>query len=149
MMYMVDILVPIAICCVLPIVVVWLYIRERINASRDRTRIVLAAIEKNPNLDVEELIRHMAPKGVLLKEKLLKKQQRSMLSSVLGVGLIVYGIWLGCTEQGGTSDAMASIWFGLILLGIGVTLYVNYRLSRKMLANEIKAEEERAVKDIG
>lgn len=149
MEYMEDILVPIAICCVLPIVVVWLYIRESINASRDRTRIVLAAIEKNPNLDVEELIRKMSPKSVLLKEKLLKKQQRAMLSSLLGFGSLGYGIYLGCNNYGGCHDPAGFIIIGLILLGIGITLYVNYRLSGRMLANEIKAEEEKAVKDIG
>ena len=44
---LVAILVPIACGCVLPIMVVWLDIRKKMNETNQRTQIVLAAIEKN------------------------------------------------------------------------------------------------------
>ena len=39
------ILVPIAICCVLPIMLVWFVIRKKMNETNQRTHIVLAALE--------------------------------------------------------------------------------------------------------
>jgi len=71
MHYLVAILVPIACGCVLPIMIVWLTIRESMNKTNQRTKIVLAAIEKNPDLDIEELMEKISPKPKLLKEKLL------------------------------------------------------------------------------
>ena len=56
-----EILVPIAICCVLPIMLVWFVIRKKMNETNQRTQIVLAAIEKNPDMDIEEMIWHRMP----------------------------------------------------------------------------------------
>ena len=54
---LVAILIPIACGCVLPIMVVWLAIRKSMNETNQRTQIVLAAIEKNPDMDIEELMK--------------------------------------------------------------------------------------------
>ena len=69
---LVAILVPIACGCVLPIMIVWLDIRKKMNETNQRTQIVLAAIEKNPDMDIEELMKKISPKKKLLKERLLK-----------------------------------------------------------------------------
>ena len=55
-----EILVPIACGCILPIVVIWLSVREKMNESKNRTQIVLAAIEKNPDMDLEELMKKIS-----------------------------------------------------------------------------------------
>lgn len=66
-------LIAIACGCVLPILITWFNTRRKMNESTNRTRIVLAALEKNPDLDVEELMKKISPKQKLLKEKLLSK----------------------------------------------------------------------------
>ena len=48
-----DILVPLGLCCILPIVLVWLSVKRRMNETNARTQIVMAAIEKNPDMDIE------------------------------------------------------------------------------------------------
>ena len=50
-----QILIVLGCGCVLPIMVVWFVIRESMNKTNQRTQIVLAAIEKNPDMDIEEL----------------------------------------------------------------------------------------------
>jgi hypothetical protein len=139
-----EILVPLACGCVLPITVVWMIVRHRMNETNQRTRIILAAIEKNPELDLEELMKKITPKK-LLKEKLLAKLLRGCLSTLLGLGLIGYGIFLNVSNLGGKDDPMASICIGLILLAIGIAFIVNYTLGKKMLAKEIEAEEKTAL----
>ena len=57
MEHLVAILVPIACGCVLPIMIIWFSIRKQMNDTNKRTQIVLAAIEKNPEMDVEELMK--------------------------------------------------------------------------------------------
>ena len=53
----------------LPVLIVWLNNRKKINETNQRTQIVLAAIEKNAETDVEDLLKKMAPQKKLLKEK--------------------------------------------------------------------------------
>ena len=143
MVNLAAILVPIACGCVLPIMLVWFGIREKMNAANQRTKIVLAAIEKNPEMDIEELMKKMSRNGKLLKEKLLTKLLWGCLSTLLGIGLIGFGIYLSANHLGGTDDPMTAVCFGLIALGVGIAFLVNYFVGKKMLAKEIEAEEKR------
>ena len=52
MEHLAEILVPIACGCVLPIVAILLGVRQKMNETNKRTEIILAAIEKNPDMDV-------------------------------------------------------------------------------------------------
>ena len=142
MVNLASFLVPIAVCCVLPIMVVWLIVRRNMNETNQRTQIVLAAIEKNPEMDIEEIMKKISPKPKLLKEKLLTKLLWGSLATLLGIGLIGLGAWLGYVGGGGTDDPFVSVCFGLIALGVGIAFLVNYFVGKKMLAKEIEAEEK-------
>ena len=139
----IALLIPLGCGCVLPILVVWFAIRSRMNETNKRTEIVLAAIEKNPEMDIEELLKKFSPKKKLLKEKLLTKLLWGSLSTMLGLGLAGFGAYLGL---GGDEDALTSICFGLTLLAIGIAFLINYYVGKKMLANEMEAEEKQLVK---
>ena len=134
-----QILVPIACGCVLPIVIIWLNIRQRMNETNKRTQVVLAAIEKNPDMDIEELIKKISPKKKLLKEKLLEKLLWGCITILLGIGMIVCHIYVDIT----TNSTSPCGFIGIILLAVGIAFFVNYRLGKKMLAKEIEAEEKR------
>ncbi len=140
---LVDILVPIACGCILPIVIIFLSVRQKMNETNKRTEIVLAAIEKNPEMDIEEIMKKISRKPKLLKEKLLTKLLWGCLTTLLGIGLIGFGIYLGANHLGGTDDPMTAICFGLISLGVGIAFLVNYFMGKKMLAKEMEAEEKR------
>lgn len=140
---LVDILVPIACGCILPIVIIFLSVRQKMNETNKRTEIVLAAIEKNPEMDIEEIMKKISRKPKLLKEKLLTKLLWGCLTTLLGIGLIGFGIFLGENQLGGTDDPITAICFGLISLGVGIAFLVNYFMGKKMLSKEIEAEEKR------
>jgi hypothetical protein len=112
------------------------------NKTNQRTQIVLAAIEKNPDMDIEELMKMISPKKKLLKEKLLGKLLWGSLCCLLGLGFIGFGAWLGYVGGGGSDDPMASVIIGLILLAVGIAFLVNYGMGKNMLAKEIEAEEK-------
>jgi len=139
---LVAILVPIACGCVLPIMLVWLGIRQSMNETNQRTQIVLAAIEKNPDMDIEELIKKISPKKKLLKEKLLSKQQWGCVTTLLGIGFMVIGLCLDY-KGGMVSDDLLMCYFaGGILLAIGIAFLISYYVGKRMLAKEIEAEEQ-------
>ena len=139
------ILVPIACGCVLPIMIVWLSIRESMNKTNQRTKIVLAAIEKNPDMDIEELMEKISPKKKLLKEKLLSKLLWGSIIALLGISFLVYGLLVDYRGGMDTNDLIRIYFAGGILLAVGIAFLVNYRLGKKMLAKEIEAEEKRVI----
>ena len=136
-----DILVPLGICVFLPLMVVWLYIRKKMHSDDMRKEIILAALEKNANIDVEELVKKMNKPEKLLKEKLLKKLQWGMLAFFLGVGMIGYGTYLNCNPMDGKYNSLEIICGGLALSAIGIAFLANYHIGKKMLAKEMEAEE--------
>ena len=144
----IALLFPIAFGCVLPIVMYGLYVYDKMSKTKTRTKIVLAAIENNPNMDLEELMEKFSPKKTLLKEKLLTKLLWGCLTAMLGIGLVGFGVYLKVAGLGGSDDPMTSVCFGLILLGIGIAFLINYSIGRKMLAKEIEAEEKKKIAEI-
>ena len=126
---------------ILPISIVYLSLKSKMASEKNRKDIILAALEKNANVDIEELVRKMNKPEKLLKEKLLKKLQWGMLAFILGVGMIGYGIYLNCNLVGGSTDPLVSISIGLVLLAVGIAFLANYQIGKKMLAKEMEAEE--------
>ena len=142
---LIPILVPIACGCVLPIMIVWLDGRRKMAESRNHTQIILAAIEKNPDMDIEELMKKISPKKKLLKEKLLSKLQTGSITALLGVGFLACALYVDYLG-GMSSDDLRMIYLaGAVLSGVGVAIIINYFVGKKMLAKEIEAEEKMLV----
>ena len=139
---LVSILVSLGCGCVLPIMIVWFSIRESMNKTNQRTQIVLAAIEKNPDMDIEELMEKISPKKKLLKEKLLSKLQTGSITALLGVGFLVCALYVDYLGGMSSKDLRMLYLVGAILSGVGVAFIINYFVGKKMLAKEIEAEEK-------
>ena len=137
----IDMLPALACGCVLPIVIVWLSIRSEMNKTNQRTQIVLAAIEKNPNMDIEELMEKMSPKKKLLKEKLLSKLLTGNITTFLGIGFLICAIHVDLVGGMNSNDLRMLYLAGAILLGVGVAFLINYSKGKKMLAKEMEAEQ--------
>lgn len=136
-------IVLVACGCILPIVAILAVVRKKMNDTNQRTQIVLAAIEKNPEMDIEELLKKISAKPRLLKEKLLTKLLWGCLATLLGIGLMGTGAWMGYVGGSVPNDIYSAVCSGLIALGVGIAFLVNYFVGKKMLAKEIEAEERR------
>ena len=137
-----GILVPIGICVVLPVMVVWLVTRTRQNETNRKTEVMLKAIEAGEKIDVDFFRAEQGPRTI--KERLLKRFSSACVTSMLGIGLIC--IWcVFCSRFG--LDYNSSLKFmimstGGILLAVGVALFGVFFVGKKMLAKEIEAEEK-------
>lgn len=142
---LVQAIIPISICVILPITIVRLIIRERINRDNTRKDIILAAMEKNTDIDIDGMMQKLngANKSKkLLKEKLLTKL---LVGSVMaGFGIFVYVamavyIWLHRFNN----DMFICLSFAAVpALAIGIAFLINYYVGKKMLAKEMEAEEQ-------
>ena len=113
---LIEILIPIGVAVVLPVAIVAIVFKSALASDRNRKEIILAALEKNPNLDVEDLVKRMKKSNKLIKEKLLARLERGCLCCLMGVAFI--------------------------LLYFGIAFLVSYFVGRRMLAQEMEAEQQ-------
>ena len=135
-----DILIPISICVIMPITMVWLNLRSKKQADKNRTDIILAALEKNPNIDLEELMQKITPKSATLKEKLLKKLMWGSVISAIGIGFLGYALYMDFVGGMPAEDLGRSFFCGGITMLIGLAILLVFFISKRMLAKELEAE---------
>ena len=139
----IALLIPIACGCILPIFAIWMGVRKEMNETNTRTQIALAAIEKNPDMDLEELMKKISPKKKLLKEKLLSKLQAGNITTFIGIGFLIFAIYVDLVGGMNSNDLRMLYLAGAILLSVGVAFLISYSKGKKMLANEMEAEESK------
>lgn len=137
---LVEILVPLGAAVVLPICVVSIIFRSAMAEDRNRKEIVLAALEKNPNLNVEDLLKGMKKSEKLIKEKLLARLQRGCLCCLMGVAFVLLSFFLSVQNE-------HLLIAGAALIPIGIAFLISYFVGRRMLAKEMEAEQQNMNKE--
>lgn len=136
MFWLVQILVPIGVAVVLPIAIVAIVFRSALASERNRKEIVLAALEKNPDIDVEQLMKNLKKSEKLIKEKLLARLERGCLCCLMGVAFMLLYFFLGVQGE----DFIVVV--GAALIAIGIAFLISYFVGRRMLAKEMEAEQQ-------
>lgn len=136
MFWLVQILVPIGVAVVLPIAIVAIVFRSVLASERNRKEIVLAVLEKNPDIDVEQLMKNLKKSEKLIKEKLLARLERGCLCCLMGMAFMVLYFFLGVQGE----DFIVVV--GAALIAIGIAFLVSYFVGRRMLAQEMEAEQQ-------
>ncbi|VTY09787.1 Uncharacterised protein [Prevotella melaninogenica] len=135
----IDSLVPIACGVVLPIVMVWLYYRNEQLEATKRSEIVMAAIEKNPDVDVQEFLSKLNPPKKSYKEQLMTKMHWEVLwgtlcmigGTVMIVTIVIVSILKGFDDSVIPFGAV----FGVVPLAVGCGLLAAYNNAKKTLEN--------------
>ena len=141
---LVDALIPICICVVLPVLVVWLISRAKQNETNRRAEIMLKAIESGATVDPEFFRNPKEEKTI--KEKLLGRLTGACITSIMGA--IFMGLVPVFTHsQFNIGIEPALLFIGGILLAVGIALFIVYFVGKKMLAGEIEAEEKRLTEE--
>ena len=136
MFWLVQLLVPIGVAVVLPIAIVAIVFRSALASDRNRKEIILAALEKNPDIDVEQLMKNLKKSEKLIKEKLLARLERGCLCCLMGMAFMVLYFFLGVQGE----DLIVVV--GAALIAIGIAFLVSYFVGRRMLAKEMEAEQQ-------
>lgn len=132
---LVETLIPIGVAVVLPVAIVAIVFKSALASDRNRKEIILAALEKNPNLDVEDLVKRMKKSNKLIKEKLLARLERGCLCCLMGVAFVLLYFFLSVQNE-------FLIITGPALIAIGIAFLVSYFVGRRMLAKEMEAEQQ-------
>ena len=132
--------VPVFVCVVLPIVIVWLVARTRQNEANRKAEIMLKAIEAGVPVDMSQFEPEKKKGSKSIKQELLDKLNGAIITGLMGIGFLVLGILRAIDPQ----FAFLNKWWlpaGGVLLAVGIGLFISYYVGKKMLAKEIEAEE--------
>ena len=121
----------------------WFIARATIKKNEGKRDIIIAALEKNPNLDANELIKGFQSGSAYLKERLLKKLLWGCIFTSAGLLGYIALLIVSIVGGEGNKDVYGPvIVFAAPTLAVGISFLLNYSVSKKMLAREIEAEEK-------
>lgn len=137
-----DVLIPICVCCVLPISIVLIVFIYRNRALAQKTEVIKLAIEKGAKIDPDTLMDALSgrnSKSRTVMSRLLNRLTWGILLLLTG---IVSGIVLLCQGPDAMPDSKYVV-VSIVSLSVGVALLVSYFVGRKMLGKEVAAEEDK------
>ncbi len=140
---LIEMLLPVGVSVVLPIMIVWRVMRNKEFETKKRTEIILAVLEKNPDVDVEEYLKKLNPPTKTIKERLMTKLLWACV--LMALGLVSAGFAALIVYIGGFGKEPIII-FGLpggALFALGVAFLIVYLVSKKTLAMEIELESKK------
>lgn len=110
-----DILIPIFICVVLPVMIVWLTTRAATNADNKRAQVLMKAIESNASIDADKLAEALQKPRRTPAEMQSRRLMRGVMFTLLGIVAALVALWMSLQEA--KSDP-TGVLFMLIAAGI-------------------------------
>ncbi len=131
---MVNILVPIAICAILPICIVAIIFSTIMNADNKRAAVLMKALETNNNIDADKLAEALNKPRKTARERLTGRLLRGCIFSLVGIVLLAVGIFNRACGVDIEADPVAlPLMSGAISLAVGVSFLIVYFVTRKDL----------------
>ena len=135
-------LVVVGTCIVLPIMIVWLSNRRKSHEIDKQTEIVMAMLEKHPDLDPAEVMQKLnisSKSTKTIKQKLLENVFNGGMMLLMGLAILIPHL-CGLVFFGSKTNG---IFVGGIMLALGLAYIIYYFISKSQLQGEIEAEEKR------
>lgn len=136
-----TVITALGICVALPLICVWLIVYMKNHETNKRTEVLLAAIEKNANINVDELFKKQNSQQNSIKERVVKKLTNGLYILAVGLGCLCIAIWMSFNDFG-TRQIYGILFIGIIPLFMGISSIISYLICKKELAGEIEQEEE-------
>ena len=141
-----DIILPIFMCVVMPVAIVWLVMRANQNETNKMAEIMLKAIEAGIPLDPDFFKTQTRTLQKSLKERLLGWLTAACILIAFGFGAILVGVVFilinNWTYETAPSAYSLLTFAGGLVLVVGIALLVVYFIRKRILAKELEAEEK-------
>lgn len=134
------IIVVVGCCVVLPIMIVWLTNRRKSHEIDKQTEILMAMMEKHPDLDPAEVMKKLnvsSKSHKSVKQKLLGNVFSGGMMLLMGLAILIPHL-CGLAFFGNKANG---IYTGGMMVAMGAAFLVYYFVSKKQLGAEIEAEE--------
>lgn len=138
----VTVVLPVCICVVLPVLIVWIVSTVRKKEVDRKAEIMLKAIEAGVPID-PEVFQQPRKRARTIKEDLMERLTGACVTSFMGIAFLVSGVvFYGSSVRFFVFEPSYLIVTGCILLAIGIALFLVYCTGKKLLAKEIEVEEK-------
>jgi len=122
-----DILIPLGVCVVLPVLIVWIVFRSAVISDRLRAQVLIKAIESNNCIDADKLAEAMQKPRKTPAEQQSMRLLRGCLFSLFGLCSLVYALVRLIIHEPEPGFFVAA----LVSLPIGISYLVVYFVNRK------------------
>lgn len=131
---LIGLLVPISICVVLPVMIVYIITHQKINNDNKRTEILIKAIEANNNIDTDKLAESLNKPQRTPREILNRRLLNGCIFTLAGIGLAITGC-VGLFNGAEFNDDQVTFPFlsGMISLAIGISFLIVFFVTRKQI----------------
>lgn len=133
---MTDIIIPVAICVILPVLIVWIFFRASMNSENKRAEVLTKAIEANNGFNTEQLIEALGERRRTPLEILNLRLLRGCIFSLIGAGFIITSLvsYANGTEFGADPVTIPML-LGSVSLAVGISYLIVYFVTRKQVSN--------------
>lgn len=128
----VALMIPIGICVVVPIAIIWIIFRASMNSENKRAEVLMEAIRSNNAIDADRLAKAMTKKPKTPRELLNLRLLRGCIFSLIGAAFLIIGLVVflsGSTES--QDPVLVPTVLGSISLAIGASYLIVYFVSKK------------------
>lgn len=141
---LVEVLTPIAIVVVLPVLVVWLIMRARQHEVDKKAEILMKAVEEGAQIDPSFF--QKAGKKKTVKGKLMGYLTTAMITGAIGlITMVVQIVFYSKLDIWDNGDGALIIFVILsgIILAVGIAFLIVYFGCKKIYGKELAASEDR------
>ncbi len=128
-------LIPIAICVVLPVLIVWIFYRHATNKDNKNAEIIIKAIENNSSIDADSLVEALGKKQKTPREVLQLRLLRGCIFTFIGIAACIYSAIAANTAAYFDINDQPSFIVAGLGLAIGIAYLVVYFITRKNIAD--------------
>lgn len=133
----IALLIPIFICVVLPVAIVWINARKETAADKMKADIILKAIETNNELDANALADSLKKPKKTAREILNGRLLRGCIWGLVGLFICIVGIVNLCTGSEFSADPVTvPLIFGGASLAVGIGFLIVYFATRKQVLKD-------------
>ena len=135
-----DILIPVFICVVLPVMIVWLTTRAATNADNKRAQVLMKAIESNASIDADKLAEALQKPRRTPAEMQSRRLLRGMMFTLLGIAAALVALWMSLQERmTDPSGVLLMLVVAGVCFAVGVAYLTVFYVNRKA---ESKASDD-------
>ncbi len=136
-----GLLVPIFICVVLPVAIVFIVSWVKMNGDNKRAQVILKAIESNNNIDADKLAESLRKPKKSARELLNNRLLCGCIGTLSGLALVIVGLCNFANGESFNDDPVTvPMVFGAPLIAIGLSFLIVYLVTRKHV-NDDDAEK--------
>ena len=144
MYYFSQILIPIAICVVLPIMIVWLLTRAKINRDNKNAEIILKVVESNSQIDTDKLIEALNNPKKTASQTLYNRLLKGCIFTLIGIVVgIIIAVLCCLSSETVVRNLMEELVFLIFVSGVSLAIGIGYMTVFFVTRKNIKSEIEK------